>query len=346
MSKYILTIEDPHKNNAGPKAKEDVLHFLKAKDYRSLPLNIDLDPTNRGILAKIRKVYDAKFVIPRALKKVDADTIIIQYPIYSTYLTTNLIEAIRKYTKAKLYLVIHDVETLRLFSDDEAFVQSELAIFNEVDGIVLHNKRMQAWFDEQNIKTPCVDLQIFDYYNPGELVTAYNFDKSVVFAGNLEKSKFLTAQGFDKLGFELTLFGPNPAENYASNIDYRGIKTPEELPKYLDQNFGLVWDGNSLTECDGVFGEYTKYNNPHKASLYLSSGLPLIVWKQSALADFVEDKKVGFAVDELSQVKERLETMSAKEYAEMKENTLTLAESLRNGDYIKAAVSRLEQVGR
>ena len=104
--------------------------------------------------------------------------------------------------------MIHDVETLRLFKDDHEFVANELQIFNEVDGIIDHNKKMHAWLQAQGIKTPIVDLGLFDYHNPIKLDETYTFDRSVVFAGNLEKSKFLTKLA--EVDFQMKLFGPNP----------------------------------------------------------------------------------------------------------------------------------------
>lgn len=344
MNKYVLTIGDPNKNNAGPKAKEDVLYFLKDEGFLPLPLNLKLDPEDRSFGAKLRKVYDVKFKIPRVFKKLKAEVIVLQYPIYSTYLTNNIIKAIRSYTDAKLYLVIHDVETLRLFKDDQNFSQNEIEVFNSVDGIIDHNRKMHACLDEQGVTTPCIDLGIFDYHNPTELREEYDYDRSLVFAGNLAKSKFLTSKEFEKLAFKLELFGPSPAEKYAENINYQGVYSPEELPEHLKQNFGLVWDGNSIAKCDGTFGEYTKYNNPHKASLYLSSGLPIIVWKKAALADFVIDNNVGFAVDSLTEIDERLENMPREEYSVMKKNALAVAQKIRTGEFIKTAMTKLEKV--
>ena len=56
-----------------------------------------------------------------------------------------------------------------------------------------------------------------------------------------------------------------------------GSFLPDELPSALEGSFGLVWDGDSSKTCSGVFGEYLRYNNSHKASLYLASGFPIIV---------------------------------------------------------------------
>ena len=56
-----------------------------------------------------------------------------------------------------------------------------------------------------------------------------------------------------------------------------------------------------------------KINASHKASLYLASQKPLIVWNQSALANFVEDNKLGITIDSLEDIeKELLELSDAK----------------------------------
>ena len=72
------------------------------------------------------------------------------------------------------------------------------------------------------------------------------------------------------------------------NVKYCGQYKPEELPEKLEGGFGLVWDGDDLGACTGVFGEYMKYNNPHKTSLYLASGLPVIIWEKAAMAKYIE----------------------------------------------------------
>ena len=49
------------------------------------------------------------------------------------------------------------------------FPKNEITVFNDVDGIIDHNRKMHAWLNEQGVTTPCIDLEIFDYYNPTEL---------------------------------------------------------------------------------------------------------------------------------------------------------------------------------
>lgn len=112
------------------------------------------------------------------------------------------------------------------------------------------------------------------------------------------------------------------------------------MPKYLNQSFGLIWDGPSIETCEGTYGSYLKFNNPHKTSLYISSGLPVVIWRQAALADFVLQNKIGIVIDNLNQLDSALDSVSQQKYKEIKSNTLVIAERLRTGYYTKKAVDR------
>lgn len=61
---------------------------------------------------------------------------------------------------------------------------------------------------------------------------------------------------------------------------WHGSFKPEESPEHLQG----VWDGDSVDTCAGNTGAYLRYNNPHKTSLYLACGMPVIVWKEAAIA--------------------------------------------------------------
>lgn len=119
---------------------------------------------------------------------------------------------------------------------------------------------------------------------------------------------------------------------------YHGSFSPEDLPEHLEGAFGLVWDGTSAETCIGNTGEYLKYNNPHKTSLYLSSGIPVIVWSKAAIADFVIRNGVGIAVDSLYDVNDRISEISEADYASMCENVDCIGVKLRSGGYFMAAL--------
>ena len=339
MKKYIINDLDDNTMNGGRKARNDVFHFAKEAGFEEVVLPFIIHPQDRSLKAKLKKLKYSKITIPHLIKNIsDADVIVFQYPMYSTYLMNHLIADLKKYTRAKLIYVIHDIEGIRMFNDSQDYSNNEMNILKQADGIIAHNQAMQDWLKKHGITAQMTHLGIFDYLNPQPLNTNENYDKSVVFAGSLEKSTFLK-----KLNptHPFILYGPHPTTNYGYNIEYKGKLSPEELPKNLTQSFGLVWDGDEIQSCAGPYGYYLKYNDPHKVSLYLSSGIPVIVWNQAALAQFITANKIGVTINDLKDLDSLLDSISPTEYHEIKENTLKIATKLRSGFYIKNALKKI-----
>lgn len=109
-------------------------------------------------------------------------------------------------------------------------------------------------------------------------------------------------------------------------------------------DYGLVWDGDSLNTCSGHFGEYLRWNSPHKASFYLRAGMPLIVWRCSALAPIVKELGVGILIDRIEDIGRRLSAITPEERATMAANALSVAQRLNTGAFFKDAMK--EAVGR
>lgn len=339
MNNYLISLRDSAKNVAGPKANMDNIKFLTDLGFKNYWLKFE---TNTGFKSRVQKLWLAHYTIPRFFKThPDIDNIILQYPLYSTYLMNNVVNNIRRYTNAKLYFIIHDVESIRLFINKPEYYRDELAFLNRADGIVGHNKKMNDWLSSHGVTTKLVNLEIFDYANPSPLAKERPYQGTICYAGNLKKAKFLQKVN---LKHQLMIFGPNPAASYPKNVIYQGQYSPDELPEHLTENFGLVWDGTTVDGCNGVFGEYMKYNDPHKTSLYLSSGLPVIIWKQAALADFVEKHNVGITIESLNELDEILDSLSAGQYDEMRKNVSEVAQKMRSGFYVKQAVKQLINV--
>lgn len=122
------------------------------------------------------------------------------------------------------------------------------------------------------------------------------------------------------------------------NIHYYGTYLPDELPKHLVGKFGLVWDGDNAESCTGSYGEYLKLNNPHKASLYLAAGIPVVIWDKAALSDFVNEEKCGICIDSLKTSNNILSKISDEKYSEMKENALRVGKLMRKGYFLETAI--------
>ena len=165
----------------------------------------------------------------------------------------------------------------------------------------------------------------------------------VIYAGALNKRKntFLYDMAHLINNYKLHIYGSgfNPEEaKMSENLIYCGYKKSEDFIADADGEFGLVWDGDSTETCSSSFGEYLKYNNPHKVPFYIRCNLPVIIWKQAGLAPFVEKEGIGITINSLAELDEKLGNISLEEYGVMLDNIKRVSENLSKGYYTKLAV--------
>ena len=120
----------------------------------------------------------------------------------------------------------------------------------------------------------------------------------------------------------------------------------EKIISALEGGFGLIWNGDSMETCDGDMGNYLRYNSPHKLSLYLAAGMPVIIWEEAAAAEFVREHGVGIAVSSLRELPEILHNVTKERYEEYLKNIVPLSEKLRSGAYTKRAIRAAEEILR
>ena len=63
--------------------------------------------------------------------------------------------------------------------------------------------------------------------------------------------------------------------------------------------------------------------------------IPIIIWKNAALAEFVKENNCGLMVESLYEIKNVVDKISQDEYATMKKNAEEVGEKLRSGFYTK-----------
>ena len=170
----------------------------------------------------------------------------------------------------KIVSIIHDLDGIRY--KDENILNKEIKYLKKSKYIVSHNFKISEILIKNGIeKNKIKNLNIFDYIldkNNREINKIKTSD--ICFAGNLEKSLFIYKLKVLK-NIKFDIFGINyQKENNQGDFNYCGAFPPDEIHKKLSGKYGLIWDGDSLEECNGAFGEYLKYNNPHKFSLYIA----------------------------------------------------------------------------
>lgn len=95
----------------------------------------------------------------------------------------------------------------------------------------------------------------------------------------------------------------------------------EALTHQLEGSFGLVWSSDSFPGVTGILGDYEKYNLPHKLSMYLAADEPVIVYKDSAAADFVLKNGIGLVISDLRQIEKEFNKMDEEKYQKIFQNT-------------------------
>ena len=106
----------------------------------------------------------------------------------------------------------------------------------------------------------------------------------------------------------------------------------------------MIWDGISLNECAGSFGNYLKVNNPHKLSLYIAAGVPVITWKKAAIADFITKYDIGFTVDSLYDIEKIISSMDNKQYETYVQNVKKIQEKVCTGYFTRRALDEVEKL--
>ena len=67
-------------------------------------------------------------------------------------------------------------------------------------------------------------------------------------------------------------------------------------------------------------------------------GIPVIVWKESAEAEFVAREGLGIAVSSLKELPDRISAISDEEYGHMLDRCRAQGEILRQGGMLKKRV--------
>lgn len=341
MDKFQIAEIAGKQAHAGTKATEDVITIASTMDFE--PLYIHMNDLKLGMLHKlnrqIRFFYDWKIAY-RQIK--EGSIVLLQHPFHYPQVTReNVLLKLKREKKVRFISIVHDVEELRTLGKEKYHKHEFEFMMQIADILIVHNNVMRDFFIERGFaKDRIVVLEIFDYLGSDWNRELPRYEKSITIAGNLDIKKSGYLANLPEIDCNFYLYGPNYSLGLADNITYGGVLPADQVPKVLTRGFGLIWDGDSVETCKGGFGEYLRYNNPHKLSLYLSSGLPVIIWKEAAEAVFVEKNKVGYAIESLKDIHELLQEISKDEYIKIAENVRKLSQKLANGNYMRLALNK------
>lgn len=346
MRRYQIVEYQGRECHAGTKAVHDVARIVSGMGFSDF--RVSRHTSYNALLRQIGRL-EWLFKMPLYLLRYPKNGLLfIQFPqlCLGGKLGRLLVnpKVIRR-RNLKVVTLIHDIEVLRTEANWKGDPWGPLLgdIVKVSDVMIVHNDVMRDWFVQRGVEPGrLVTLGPFDYLASSERRTPVRGDvMSVAMAGNMLARKCRYLAGLSSIaGVKWHLYGPNFDGEVicGGNIEYHGCLQPDEAPNAIDGGWGLVWDGDSVDSCVGEFGGYLRYNNPHKLSLYLAAGMPVITWSEAATADFVLRENVGIAVGSLREIPERIRALDPSEYERMKSNARALAPRLREGHYLKAAL--------
>lgn len=347
---YYISVGENNSKASG-KARLDIERVFKRLGFEQFK---EASYTDKYIkIQKLRHIREFLIAENRWAKIIKGmqknDVLIIQHPMSSSITVYRAIKGLKK-KGAHIVLIIHDLYSLREKQNlnNPYYRLRDFSLLSFCDVIISHNEHMTNVLASYGIdRKKIVNLELFDYIYPSKVSRTFTEEDkhSIVIAGNLDRSKagYLYELGKILNKTNLYLYGRNFDEFAVAKNGktiYKGELLADELPQKIHTGFGLVWDGTSVDECNGNTGEYLKINNPHKTSCNLASGLPLIVWSKSAMADVVKKYGVGICVDSLRDIDCLLGKISNEQFIKITENVEALSEKIRSGYFTERAIKK------
>lgn len=315
--------------NGGGKARVDVEDILDGRGA----VNLGLRRTYHR-----NKILDFALnlggIICLSLRVRPGDTLVLQYPIKKYY---TLICRIAHLRGARVVTLVHDLGSFRR---KRISVSQEIKRLSHSDVLIVANANTMAWLKEQGLKRPMVEQIAWDFLSPEKPSSATFGPTSLSFIGALspERNGFLYAL---PPGLCLHLYGNGgDGAKVNASVNIHGFATPDQLIAVAAGRYGLIWYGESSREHIGYIGEYIRYCNPHKLALYMRAGKPVIIWRESGAAQFIESEGVGITVDNLDNLDTLLNNISESDYEAMRHNISRVAQRMASGAYFNDALDR------
>lgn len=358
--------EDAHQKNATNKARADVELTLAELGMKEINIALEFGGENASIAASLKEHRATYHAWKERLSALgDGDLLVVQFPSISHCIFLGKLFRELRRRGVTVVLLIHDLEKLRFLEEDTPFKTNvrrnldESNVLKSADFIIAHNQVMIDYLVSEGIaREKLVSLEIFDYRMPTDFVPHRPYEEEdqtnldapgadVIIAGNLDSDKVGYLKEIHRVaGVRFQLYGVGYKDS-SDNAIYNGSFLPDELPAHLHGNFGLVWDGTSIDTCAGNYGNYLKYNDPHKTSLYLMCGFPVIVWDKSAISKFVLSHGAGIAVSSLLEIGDAIASLEDDDYIELCKHAAAVSADLRSGHYLKVAIQEImDRLGR
>jgi glycosyltransferase involved in cell wall biosynthesis len=344
VNKYHFNIRINIKfNNAGNKATLDCRRILRNSGFEDLEISfvkslLRLPFNVIKLLANLGRIY---------LRMKPGSFVLVQYPLQGFNPFFKRYAGLLKKKGCTVCAIVHDLDSIRAPYDPKKTAK-EMDALSAYDGLISHNASMTNRIRKGGYKGFITEIELFDYLSDGHQPRekALNGQPRIAFAGNLGRGSFLQQLFREKPPFKLNLYGSGLNETAIADnndISWIGSFSPEKIVEKIDADYGLIWDGDKTDDIAGLSGKYLEINTPHKTSLYLASGIPVIAPATAAITPFLKANKIGISIKSISEIPEKVTGIGSEEYSEMRKNARAIGKKLKEGHFFTQAVLRLEK---
>jgi hypothetical protein len=287
----------------------------------------------------VAKLDRLRYLMRQSLSIKRDSIVIFLFPVYSKAVKVLIRQLVKKGVRCICFLA--DINGIK--DGDEKGLAEEISFLKLFQYFIVHNAGMKAWLNSKVPGNVAEEINFFDFLAQ-PLTTLRPFSNEIVFAGNLAKSPFLGKLHLLKdTPLLFNVYGPGgpSALTDQENVSWHGSFHPYQLPSKLHGSFGLLWDDACIDKPCGHYGAYMPYISHHKLSLYILSRLPLIVPAIAGSAPLVKKYGIGFAINSLYEIPQKIKSLTEAEFIQMQENMKSLADEISQGERLKGAITRL-----
>lgn len=275
------------------------LYYFPAEQESDAQLNSRLD----GIIGGVRA----------------NDTVIIQTPTlmslnYSTMLFKKLV-ALRQLINSKLIAFVENI-----FAQEKEVIEQCVSFYNNCDALIVSSRLAVDKLKGYGVTNNKIILfDYFDYEPTLDISKSSVLKKAINYISDEQLSDHLNV--FRQAGYAVNKFSKQDIEN-------------DLLVNEINQNggFGLIW--SDVRESN----EYYSLANPIELGIFISAGMPVIAKKKYFCSKFIEEKNLGFTVDNLDEAIAKLELLTENDYRSMVKEVEKATLITRNGISIKKAL--------
>jgi hypothetical protein len=264
-----------------------------------------------------------------------AKEVVVQYPLgrLNEFLLLGMGQ------RPRSICLVHDLEMLRR----PGHIRREVKTLSQFDVLIGHSEAMAERLHKECPDASVVVLEAFDFLGEPVEFGPARLPSRLYLIGNLSVDKAAYLYDIPASGTNVSIdaYGPNCAPGLLpTGVTWKGLLDPRRPSLEMLDGFGLVWDGESASGLSGTHGEYLSYNSPHKFSLYVALGMPVVVPTGSAISAVVRRYGVGIVVDSIEAARSAVATCTESQWSELVEAVRRLRPDVLAGRFTLAALSQ------